>query len=346
MDLNHRSPGYEPDGISRLPHLVMALAELLPFFNAPMALQRNTGGNIQDSEAKNTKSGIGLMKKECLSLHMRAHLPIPTLLCALLICASFAGCLGDEEEEGKNSVIDFVVYYDTTSGVIEEVVQNNQQISETGVELTFDFSYTKSSAGEMVTFYYIPGDGSSMVENNAAENGEITYTYLTHGLFSAAIGAIDDQDNEYFENITIRIDKQITWSEDNTATPDTMNIETTPDCICDAPEQIKIDSTITNPPNGGPGLPFGGQSVTVTWRLLNSTDAIATESAPEQIGDGQDASWMHNQYFIEPGTWKLEVDVTAEGDGDEQVTVDHTVTIAYVADESVPNPMSAPEPEE
>ncbi len=276
---------------------------------------------------------------------MRARFSIPTLLCTLLICASFAGCIGDEEESGKDSAIDFVVYYETTSGVIEEVMQNDQQVSETGVEVKFDFSYTKSSAGEMVTFYYIPGDGSSMIENNAAENGEITYTYLTHGLFSAAIGAIDDQENEYFENITIRIDKRITWSQTNTASPDSMNIETTPDCDCGAPEQIKIDSTVANPENGQ-FSPFQGQTVTVTWRLLNSTDAVATESAPEQIGDGQDANWMYNQYFIEPGTWKLEVDVTAEGDGDEQVSVDHTVTIAYVADESIPNPMTAPEAEE
>ena len=276
---------------------------------------------------------------------MRARLSMPVLLCALLVCASFAGCLGDEEEEGDNSAIDLIVYFDTTSGVIEEVMQNNQQVSENGVELMFDFSYTKSSAGEMVTFYYIPGDGSSVIENNAAENGEITYTYLTHGLFSAAIGAIDDQDNEYFENITIRIDKKITWSQTNTAAPDVMNIETTPDCDCGAPEQIKIDSTVANPENG-PGGFFQGQTVTVIWRLLNSTDVVATESAPEQIGDGQDASWMYNQYFIEPGTWKLEVDVTAEGNGDEQVNVDHTVTIAYVADESVPNPMAAQVPEE
>ncbi|HJL97688.1 MAG TPA: hypothetical protein QF401_06005 [Candidatus Poseidoniaceae archaeon] len=273
---------------------------------------------------------------------MRARLSIPLFMCALLFCASFAGCLGDEEENGKNNAIDFVVYYDTTSGVIEEVVQNNQQISETGVDVSFDFSYTKSSAGEMVTFYYIPGDGSSTIENNAAENGKIDYTYLTHGLFDAAIGAIDDQGNEYFENVTIRIDKKITWSDDSTASPDTMNIETTPDCDCGAPEQIQIESTVANPQN----QLWGGQSVTVQWRLLNSTDATATESAPEQVGDGQDANWAHNQYFIEPGTWKLDVEVTAEGSGDEQVNVDHVVTIAYVADESVPNPMDPSPPEE
>jgi len=260
----------------------------------------------------------------------------------LLFCASIAGCLSGDEAEEKSSVIDLVVYYDTTSGTIEEVRAEGQQVSETGVDVSFDFSYTKSSAGQIETYYFIPGDGSSAQENTA-ENGEITYTYLTHGLFDAAIGAIDDQGNENYENITIRIDKQITWSDTNTASPDTMNIETTPDCDCDTPNQIKIDSTVTNNPNS---FGIGGQSITVTWRLLNSTDVIAAESPPEQIGDGQDANWLHNQNFIEAGTWKLEVDVSAEGDGNEQVNVEHLVNIVYIEDESTPNPMDTTPPEE
>jgi hypothetical protein len=31
MDLNHRSPGYEPDGISRLPHLAGSTATVYRF---------------------------------------------------------------------------------------------------------------------------------------------------------------------------------------------------------------------------------------------------------------------------------------------------------------------------
>ncbi len=31
MDLNHRSPGYEPDGISRLPHLANLTPQVLRF---------------------------------------------------------------------------------------------------------------------------------------------------------------------------------------------------------------------------------------------------------------------------------------------------------------------------
>ena len=280
-----------------------------------------------------------------LSMHMRAGRTVPVIMCSLLLMASISGCLSSDEEPKKSSAIELIVYYDATSGVLEENVQNNQQVTETGVELTFDFSYTKSTAGAMETYYFLPGDGSSAVENNAAENGEVTYTYLTHGLFDAAMGGIDDQGNDYFENITIRIDKQITWGDSNTADPNVMNIETTPDCSCPAPEKIVVESTVVNPENQPPSPINQGQTVTVTWRMLNSTDATTVESAPEQVGDGQDASWMHNQYFVEPGTWKLEVDVTAEGNGDERVNVNHVVKILYESQESIPNPMSASEAE-
>ena len=286
------------------------------------------------------------MKLNCMCGYMRVRGTLPVLFTSLLILASLTGCIGSEETPGKSSAIDLIVYYDATSGVIEESIQNGQQVSETGVELVFDFSYTKSSEGAMVTFYFVPGDGSSTVENNAAEDGEVTYTYLTHGLFDAAMGGIDDQGNDYFENITIRIDKKITWSESNTPNPTAMNIETTPDCSCPPPEKLVVESTVVNPENP-PSNPFAqGQTVTVTWRMLNSTDSTTVESAPEQVGDGQDASWMHNQYFIEPGTWKLEVDVSAEGNEDERVNVEHTVDILYESNESIPNPMSTPEPEE
>ena len=275
-----------------------------------------------------------------MSLLMRAGRTVPVTLCLLLLLTSISGCLSSDGDTKEVSAIDLIVYYDATSGVIEENVQNNQQVTESGVELTFDFSYTKSSAGAMVTYYFLPGDGSSAVENNAAEDGEITYTYLTHGLFDAAMGGIDDQGNDYYENITIRIDKQITWGDSNTADPDVMNIETTPDCSCPSPEKIVVESTVVNIENQ-PATPINqGQTVTVTWRMLNSTDATTVESAPEQVGDGQDASWMHNQYFVEPGTWKLEVDVSADGNGEERVNVDHTVQILYDAQESIPNPMS------
>ena len=141
---------------------------------------------------------------------MRSRTFSPVLLGAVLLTAMLAGCLEGGGDDGDDSPIDLVVYYDVTSGVIEETIQNNQQVSETGVDVVFDYSYTKSTAGEISKFLFSPGDGSTTISVNSADTGEITYTYLTHGMFSASIGAIDEQGNEVFENITIRIDKEIT----------------------------------------------------------------------------------------------------------------------------------------
>ena len=46
MDLNHRSPGYEPDGISRLPHLAEPNATVLPFETTDVAVFPSTFGTV------------------------------------------------------------------------------------------------------------------------------------------------------------------------------------------------------------------------------------------------------------------------------------------------------------
>ncbi|MDC3302613.1 hypothetical protein OAV04_00660 [Candidatus Poseidoniaceae archaeon] len=267
---------------------------------------------------------------------MRSRTFSPVLLGAVLLTAMLAGCLEGGGDDGDDSPIDLVVYYDVTSGVIEETIQNNQQVSETGVDVVFDYSYTKSTAGEISNFLFSPGDGSTTISVNSAETGEITYTYLTHGMFSASIGAIDEQGNEIFENITIRIDKEITWGETQTTDPRTMDIEATPDCECPLPEQIKIDSTVTNRDNFG-GI--GGSPVTVTW-YLNNTEGAAVESPPEQIADGQDANWKHNEFAPITGIWTLEVGLSQD---QEQVDVSHLITITYAAEESTTNPFPSDE---
>lgn len=257
------------------------------------------------------------------------------LLGIVVLSASLAGCLGGDENKEYDGPIDFIVYYETTSGTITESIQNNQQVSEEGVDVVFDFSYTKSSAGSISTFWFDAGDGSNPVMVNAAETGEISYTYLTHGIFVAGIGAIDDQDNEYSENVTIRIEKQISWSESSTTNPRTMNIDVTPDCECALPEQIQIDSTVTN----GENLAFGSP-VTVTWYLNNSAGEAVVESPPEQIADGQNANWKHNEFAIITGVWTLEIGLNQE---QENVDVSQTIIIAYAADESTTNPFPTEE---
>ena len=146
-----------------------------------------------------------------------------------------AGCTTDDDGGGGESPIDLVIYYDSTSGMIQENIQNGAQVSFAGVELSFDYAYTKSTAGDIESFYFEAGDGSSRISVDANETGEITYTYATHGLFTANLGAIDEAGNEENTTINIRIDKKTLWGQSGTTDVDTMYIDTTPDCECPAP---------------------------------------------------------------------------------------------------------------
>ena len=52
---------------------------------------------------------------------------------------------------------------------------SGNQISENGVELSFDFARTTSENGQMKSFYVVPGDGASQIVANADETAEIRY---------------------------------------------------------------------------------------------------------------------------------------------------------------------------
>ena len=271
-----------------------------------------------------------LINNGLLHYSMRQYM-IVLMMTLVMFSASLSGCLGGDDDAEEKSDIDLIIYYDTTFGTIQENIQNGNQVSFSGVELTFNYAFTKSGAGEITTFYFESGDGSTRTEVDANETGEITYNYVTHGLFTATLGALDDAGNDEQITLTIRIDKTAQWSESQTNNPNTMNIDTTPDCECNSPSQIEIDSVVENPANQ---FGLGGGPVTVTWKLTSSE--VERESQPEQLGDGQDASWLHNEIGPSPETWKLDVELNHN---EEQVNIEHNVSIKYSADESSPNPL-------
>lgn len=257
------------------------------------------------------------------------------LLSLLIASACLAGCTSDDDSSDNDSAINLVIYYDATSGMIQENIQNGQQVSFNGVELTFDYAYTKSADGNIESYYFEAGDGSSRISAQANDTGEITYNYATHGLFTAVLGAIDEAGNEANESITIRIDKRTLWGQSNTDNPDVMTIDTMPDCECDAPSKIAIDSTIENIQNAG-GI-FGGP-VTVSWLL--SGEGVERDSGQEQIADGQNAQWIHDEFNPGKQSWSLEVTLS---ENEERVNIDHDVTITYIDEESKPNPLPTQE---
>ncbi len=302
-----------------------------PAFNPPTLQSNSKFAILQNIDGKSIYSITGFINQYPPHQYMRSSRIVPLLLCLVMLSASIAGCLGSGDGSDKApSPIEMIVYYETTSGTIVEEIRSGNQISENGVELAFDFARTTSQNGQMKSFYVVPGDGASRIVANADETAEIRYTYMTHGLFTVYLGAIDDQGNDNNISITVRIEKQIIWSDTSTDTPREMNIDATPDCECQLPEFIQIQSTVENPG----GLIFGGQQDTVSWHL-NDPNEEEQGTHTEIIGDGQDASWNYDQYNVMEGIWILSVVIDQ---GTDNIDVNHDVTIKYLAEESEPNP--------
>ena len=231
------------------------------------------------------------------------------------------------------------VHYDLTAGTITERVQNGAVLSQNGVELSFDFARVTSRAGSITTLTLDPGDdedGSNAITVNANEQAEITYTYMTHGLFTVRLSATDESGNMASIEVVVRIDKEIDWTDTNTNDPDSMVVATAPDCACPTPERIDVDSTIENPNDL-----IASPRAEVTWHL---NDPSGEEQAfhTEQIGEGQEASWTHSQYDVDAGDWTLNVTIDS---GNESLNLHHVVFIAYEAVETEPNPLTIEEAE-
>ena len=257
---------------------------------------------------------------------------------SMLMLTALSGCLGTDEENAGQDLVRMNVHYDDTSGTILERVQNGQTLTLDGVSLSFDFARVTSKAGNMKSFTMDPGDddeGSNTITVNANDQAEISYEYLTHGLFTVTLTATDEQNNSGTALVTVRIDKQIEWTQTNTNEPSTMVLDTSPDCDCPVPNSIALNSTITNRNDIVPP----GTPVTVTWTLLDATDATRA-SHSEQVGEGQSADWSHGESNINSGEWRIEVE---QGQSEEEnLDISHEVRVQYSTLESEPNPLEAP----
>ncbi|MDC0055721.1 PKD domain-containing protein [Deltaproteobacteria bacterium] len=260
-------------------------------------------------------------------------------LIILMLIGMSAGCLGSGEEDyEEGSLVDLVVYYDSTNATIMEIHNNGQQTSRDGAEFSFDFRETHSDNGDIVTFSFTPGDGTDTVSIDAAENSVLTYAYQTHGIFEATLMAEDDDNNTASQDLTLRVDLHHRDSQTGTQNPSDATIDLAPDDdSLEFPAQLKLKSTVENPDS-----PFFSDTVQVTWTLKNGSGIeMATES--EQVGDGQSATWENQQNTPEAAVWTLEINIDAGGNS-EDVNVTSELWTVYEEEESEPNP-EPPSPE-
>ena len=242
-----------------------------------------------------------------------------------LLSASLAGCLGgdDSNSDEYSGPINLVVFYDSTSGMVETSMNNGQAGPTTGVELSFDFADTTSDDGAITKIMLDPDDGSDPVEGDPTDNAIISYTWLTHGVFEVTLTAEDDEGNSHSIEVKVRIDMHAVWSETNTASA-TMTFDATPDCEDGEPlaDRITISSTVENP---GSGPFFGGANSDVTWSLANP-DSEEISSSSGTIPDNAEETWDYTTRDVAEGFWTLSVEVAENGD---EVNVSNDVTIAY-----------------
>ncbi len=256
------------------------------------------------------------------------------LLLVFTLCTmSLAGCTDDEnmntEYEGP---IALIVYYDSTSGQIEESWNQGNQQQTTGVSISFDLAGTSSTAGAIVTVTLNPGDGTETIEQNVGDSGaEITYEWQTHGLFIASAGAIDSEGNAHNITIKIRVDKHITYAVNNVDdNGDTMTFSMSPDNEGPLPNRVAITSSVENPSSPNP---FAGETADVIWELKDVEDSMVS-SSDATIADGSTEEWTTTSQSTSEGDWTLFI--SADGDN---VNADHDVSILYMeGSESPANP--------
>ena len=258
---------------------------------------------------------------------------VSCLLLVFILCTmSLAGCTDDENMNGEyEGPISLIVYYDTTSGQIEESWNQGNQQQTAGVSISFDFATSSSTAGAIVSVTLNPGDGTETKEQNVGEDGaEIIYEWQTHGLFMVAAGVIDSEGNTHNTTIKIRVDKNITYSINNVGEDgDTMTFSMSPDNEGPLPNRVAITSSAENQP----AFLLSGAAADVTWELKDAGESMIS-SNDATIADGSTEEWTTTSQSTSEGDWTLFI----KADGDP-VDANHGVSILYMeGSESPANP--------
>ena len=257
------------------------------------------------------------------------------LLVLLLLSASLAGCTGASDEGTEAEGVDLRVYYDDTSGVVEQTWRNGQQIGSQTVTLTFDFARVTSSEDPLVAFFVLPGDGREEIVTDANQTASIDVEYATHGLYELTYGARTEGGGEASKAIVVRIDLRLNWQDTGTTDPDDASIRVMTDGTQGA-ERVSVSSTVANIGNVGGVF---GRAVSTTWELLDGSDGLrATGTA--QIADGQEETWEGTSGPAEAdeGDWVLRITLDTD---DENVDVTSVIDVLHEEAESPAQPFTS-----
>lgn len=247
----------------------------------------------------------------------------PLLIVFLLLSFSLAGCLSQTSED---SGIDLVLQYDAKNGTIVESYSNGEHVDTTNVYLDFDFSQTTADSS-LVSFGIDTNDGRDPVTVASDTSSIVTVEFSQHGIYNLSAYAIDENNEQEVQTLSVRIELRIEWSETDTKAPQPLAFDPTPSNGGKNPIMIEVYSVVENPSFisevGG-----SGQSVQFTWNIADELDDIC-QSRSGQVDDGDEIVWntIHFNTF-QPHELRITYD-----DGQEDIRINQTVTILYESEE-------------
>ena len=241
----------------------------------------------------------------------------------LLLSFSLAGCLSQTSED---SGIELVLQYDAKNGTIVESYSNGEHVDTTNVLLDFDFSQT-TAENKLVTYGIDTMDGREPVIIAADTGSVVSVEFSEHGIYNLSVYAIDENNKQEIQTLSVRIELRIEWSESDTKAPQTLAFDPTPSNGGSNPIMIEVYSVVSNPTLIGE-VGGSGQSVQFTWNIADELDDIC-QSRSGQVNDGDEVVWntIHFNTF-QPHELRISYD-----DGQEDIRVDQTVSILYESED-------------
>ena len=247
----------------------------------------------------------------------------PLWIVFLLLSFSLAGCLSQTSED---SGIDLVLQYDAKNGTIVESYSNGEHVDTTNVFLDFDFSQTTAD-DTLVSFGIDTNDGRAPVTVASDSDSVVTVEFSEHGIYNLTIYALDENNKQESQTLSVRIELRIEWVETNTKAPQPLAFDPTPSNGGQSPIMIEVYSIVENPSLideiGG-----SGQSVQFTWNIADELDDVC-QSRSGQVNDGDEIVWntIHFNTY-QPHELRISYD-----DGQEDIRINQTVSILYESED-------------
>ena len=209
----------------------------------------------------------------------------------------------------------------------QDEVELPQGIFEEGIyiRLAFDFSKTTSSL-EIETYGLESMDGTQSITVDADVASSVLYAFDEHGIHNVTLFAVDASGVKTSQEVSIRVDLRIDWSETKTNDPAVLPFNPTPSNGGIHPIAIEIESTVENP-SLIDGIGGGGQTVEFSWAIVDELDDTCQSKGGQAVDGGED-TWQtihFNTYLLH------ELRIVPE-EGQDYLNIQQTVSVLYSSD--------------